>query len=77
MAAGIPPVADDVGVSAATIGGAGYAVSGAEPWLEALQAVAGDAGLRAHLGEAGRRRVEEEFSPRRWLPTIATILRGG
>jgi glycosyltransferase involved in cell wall biosynthesis len=77
MAAGIPPVADDVGVSAATVGGAGYAVSGAESWLEALRALADDAGLRARLGEAGRRRVEEEFSPRRWLPTMAEILRGG
>lgn len=76
MAAGIPPVADDVGVSAATVGGAGYAVSGAESWLEALQALAADAGLRARLGGAGRRRVEEEFSPARWLPTIAAILRG-
>jgi glycosyltransferase involved in cell wall biosynthesis len=77
MAAGIPAVADDVGVSAATIGGAGYAVSGVEPWLEALRALAGDAGLRARLGGTGHRRVEEEFSPRRWLPTMAAILRGG
>jgi glycosyltransferase involved in cell wall biosynthesis len=76
MAAGIPPVADDVGVSGATIGGAGYAVSGTERWLEALQALAADANLRARLGETGRRRVEEEFSPARWLPTIAAILRG-
>ncbi|MFL5902035.1 MAG: glycosyltransferase [Solirubrobacterales bacterium] len=77
MAAGIPSVADDVGVSGATIGGAGYAVSGTEPWLEALQALAGDAGQRARLGGIGRRRVEEEFSPQRWLPTMAAILRGG
>lgn len=76
MAAGTPPLADDVGVSAATIAGAGYAVSGAEGWREALQALADDAGLRARLGEVGRRRVEEEFSPARWLPTIAAILRG-
>ncbi|MGE5280926.1 MAG: glycosyltransferase [Chloroflexota bacterium] len=76
MAAGIPPLADDVGVSAATVAGAGYAVSGAEGWLEALRALADDAGLRTRLGEVGRRRVEEEFSPGRWLPTIAAILRG-
>lgn len=76
MAAGIPAVADDVGVSAATIGGAGYAVSGEDRWLEALQALGEDTALRARLGEAGRRRVEEEFSPERWLPTIAAILRG-
>ncbi len=77
MAAGIPAVADDVGVSAATVGGAGYAVSGAERWLEALHALAGDAGLRTRLGRAGRGRVEAEFSPDRWLPTIAAILRNG
>lgn len=76
MAAGIPPVADDVGVSGATVGGAGYAVSGAEQWLDALRALAEDAGLRARLGVAGRQRVTEEFSPRRWLPTIAAIVSG-
>jgi glycosyltransferase involved in cell wall biosynthesis len=76
MASGIPPVADDVGVSAGTVGGAGYAVAGPGQWLDALHALADDPGLRTRLGEAGRRRVEEEFSPRRWLPTIAAILRG-
>ena len=76
MASGIPPVADDVGIVADTVGGAGYAVAGPEQWLEALGALAGDPGLRARMGEAGRRRVEEEFSPARWLPTIAAILRG-
>jgi Glycosyl transferases group 1 len=77
MAAGIPAVADDVGVSAATVDGAGYAVCGAEPWLEALHALAADAGLRTRLGRTGRSRVEAEFSPARWLPTIAAILRDG
>jgi glycosyltransferase involved in cell wall biosynthesis len=76
MAAGVPPVADDVGVSGATVAGAGCTVTGAEPWLEALQALAADSGLRSRLGEVGRRRVEEEFSPRRWLPTIAAVIRG-
>jgi glycosyltransferase involved in cell wall biosynthesis len=75
MAAGIPPVADDVGIVADTVGGGGYVVSGPEQWLEALGALADDPALRTRMGEAGRRRVEEEFSPRRWLPTIAAILR--
>jgi glycosyltransferase involved in cell wall biosynthesis len=77
MAAGIPAVVDDVGVSATAVGGAGYAVSGVERWLEALEALAADASLRADLGTVGRRRIEEEFSPQRWLPTIAAIIRGG
>ncbi len=77
MASGIPAVVDDVGISAAAVGGGGYAVSGSGQWLEALEALAGDPELRARLGALGRRRVEEEFSPQRWLPTIAAILRGG
>jgi glycosyltransferase involved in cell wall biosynthesis len=76
MASGIPAVADDVGIVAGTVGGAGCAVAGPEQWLEALGALADDPGLRASMGKVGRRRVEEEFSPARWLPTIATILRG-
>jgi glycosyltransferase involved in cell wall biosynthesis len=76
MASGIPAVADDVGIVADTVGGGGYAVAGPEQWLEALGALGGDPGLRASMGEAGRRRVEDEFSPARWLPTIAAILRG-
>ncbi len=76
MAAGVPPVADDVGVSGATIADAGCAVTGGEPWLDALQTLAADPGLRSRLGVAGRRRVEEESRPRRWLPTIAAIIRG-
>jgi hypothetical protein len=76
MAAGIPAVVDDVGISATAVAGAGYAVSGPEQWLEALEALAEDAGLRAELGAVGRRRIEQEFSLERWLPTIAAILRG-
>jgi glycosyltransferase involved in cell wall biosynthesis len=77
MAAGIPAVVDDVGISAEAVAGAGYAVSGEEQWLEALEALAADAGLRTQLGATGRRRIEADFSPRRWLPTIAAIIRGG
>ena len=76
MASGIPPVVDDVGISADVVSGAGYVASNPEQWLEALLALAEDAGLRGRLGEAGRRRVEGEFSLERWVPTMATILRG-
>jgi glycosyltransferase involved in cell wall biosynthesis len=76
MAAGVPALVDDVGVSAAAVAGAGYAVSGEGEWLEALEALAADARLRTDLGAVGRRRIEEEFSPARWLPTIAAIMRG-
>lgn len=76
MASGIPPVVDDVGISAKVVSGAGCVASSPDDWLEGLIALAGDAALRARLGETGRRRVEEEFSLQRWAPTIASILRG-
>lgn len=76
MASGIPAVVDAVGISAATVAGAGFAATGTDQWVEALQSLADDASLRNRLGAAGRARVEAEFSPRRWLPTLATILRG-
>jgi len=76
MACGIPAVVDDVGISARTVEGAGYVAGGADGWLDALEALAEDADLRAALGAAGRARIEAEFSPQRWLPTIAAILQG-
>lgn len=76
MASGIPPIVDDVGVSAATVSGAGCAAAGSEQWLEALHDLAEDPGLRARLGEVGRRRIEDDFSFDRWIPTLAAILRG-
>jgi glycosyltransferase involved in cell wall biosynthesis len=77
MASGIPALVDDVGVSASVVGDAGYAVASSAEWLEGLHALAADPSLRTLLGGAGRRRVEEDFSYDRWLPTLATILRGG
>lgn len=76
MASGIPPIVDDIGISADTVSGAGYVAPGAEQWLEALHALADDPGLRARLGEVGRRRIEDDFSFGRWLPTLAAILQG-
>ncbi|MGH2905071.1 MAG: glycosyltransferase [Solirubrobacteraceae bacterium] len=76
MASGIPPIVDDVGISAATVSGAGHVAADSEQWLEGLHALADDPGLRARLGDVGRRRIEREFSLKRWVPTLAAILRG-
>jgi len=78
MAAGIPVVADDVGVSAEVIGherGGLVAGSDAE-WTEYLSTLATDADLRTRLGGEGRRRVAEGFSVQAWAPTLARIRRG-
>ena len=78
MAAGVPVVADDVGVSAEVIGHgeAGLIAGRNGEWSDHLDELAGDVELRARLGAAGRRRVEQDFSVRRWAPPLAAILRG-
>jgi glycosyltransferase involved in cell wall biosynthesis len=78
MAAGIPVVADDVGVSASVIG---HEHSGLIPrseaeWTEFVVTLARDAELRNRLGAAGRARIANEFSVERWAPELAAILRG-
>jgi glycosyltransferase involved in cell wall biosynthesis len=40
----------------------------------AVARLAGDAGLRRELGEAGRRRVEARFGPERQLPQVAELV---
>jgi glycosyltransferase involved in cell wall biosynthesis len=76
MASGIPPLVDDVGVSASVVTGAGWIASDEAGWLEGLHSLASDPQLRLRLGAAGRTRVEREFSVARWLPTLTRILRG-
>lgn len=78
MAAGIPVVADAVGVSAEVIGQerAGLLPAERAAWPEALLTLGGDADLRRRLGAEGRRRIEAGYSIDRWVPELARILRG-
>jgi glycosyltransferase involved in cell wall biosynthesis len=78
MAAGVPVVADDVGITAEVIGNhvAGLISNGDRQWTEALMTLARDPELRRRMGVEGRRRVEEGYSVERWTPTLAAILRG-
>ncbi len=75
MACGIPPLVSNVGVSAAVVGDSGYAAGSDAQWLEGLHALALDPGLRTELGVVGRRRVEQDFSYARWIPTLGQIIR--
>lgn len=78
MSAGIPVVADDVGVTATVVGDrrAGLIAGSRDSWVSSLVTLGGDAELRARMGAEGRRRVEEQFSTRVWAPRLAAILRG-
>jgi glycosyltransferase involved in cell wall biosynthesis len=81
MAAGLPVVANPVGVQADLVrhGETGFLAETPEQWVEAINRLAGDAGLRRRMGQAGRRRVETEFSvaagAARWLTLIQDLRR--
>jgi glycosyltransferase involved in cell wall biosynthesis len=74
MACAVPPIVDDVGISAATVAGAGLVANGDDEWVEALHLLAGDPDLRGQLGGVGRRRIATDYSSRRWAPVLADIL---
>lgn len=76
MASGIPAIVSDVGISAQVTAGAGWTADSEAQWLEGLHLLADDLDLRGRLGAAGRQRIEQDFSPARWTPTLARILRG-
>lgn len=77
MAAAVPVVCDDVGVSARVVGDgeAGLVPASADQWTEAIMTLARDHALRARLGATGRRRVEADFDVTAWAPRIAELLR--
>lgn len=78
MAAGVPVVADDVGVSARVVGDGvgGLIASRRADWIEAVAALGVDAGLRARLGRAGRTRLLRSYSVEAWSPFLAAALTG-
>ena len=78
MAAGIPVVTDDVGVSARVVGDreGGLVAGDRAGWVPALLELSADPDLRTRLGAAGRHRVDNEFSLHRWAPVVAGVLRG-
>jgi glycosyltransferase involved in cell wall biosynthesis len=76
MAAGLPVVANAVGVQAEMVvhGETGFLAETADEWVTAVGRLANDAALRRRMGAAARRLVEEEFSvatgARRWLEVL-------
>ena len=81
MAAGLPVVANPVGVQAELVrpGETGFLAQTPAQWLEAIGRLARDPQLRRRMGRAGRQRVESEFSvasgAARWLTLLDGIQR--
>jgi glycosyltransferase involved in cell wall biosynthesis len=77
MAAGIPTVASRVGVNPEVVvdGQTGFCPVDEDAWVDALERLIADPGLRATMGAAGRRRVEERYSVTVLAPRFEKVLR--
>jgi glycosyltransferase involved in cell wall biosynthesis len=77
MACGIPAIASPVGVHNQIIqdGHNGYLARTSEEWIARLRLLLDDVGLRARLGAAGRKTVEENYSLAVAADKIASVLR--
>jgi glycosyltransferase involved in cell wall biosynthesis len=77
MALGIPPVVSPVGANTAIVrhGENGMHASSDGEWIASLAALARDPALRARLGAAARRTVEDAYSARVQAPRMAQVLR--
>jgi len=78
MAAGLPVVANPVGVQSDLVrhGETGFLAQTAAEWVEAIRRLAADPELRRRMGQAGRQRIESEFSVAAGATRWVTLLRG-
>ena len=78
MACGVPVVAAAVGVNRDIIedGVNGFLASSPAEWVEKLERLLADPALRARLGSAGRKTIEERYSLSVHAPQVAAVLRG-
>jgi glycosyltransferase involved in cell wall biosynthesis len=78
MAAGLPVVANPVGVQADLVrhGETGYLAETPQDWLEAVARLSDDPALRQRMGRAGRRLLEREYSVSAGGAAWVELLRG-
>jgi glycosyltransferase involved in cell wall biosynthesis len=76
QAAGVPVVASNVEGAVEVIEDAvtGFNVAGADEWPARLATLIDDPALRATMGQAGRRRVEEHYSVQANFPRLLGVL---
>ncbi|HEX8199420.1 MAG TPA: glycosyltransferase family 4 protein [Isosphaeraceae bacterium] len=78
QAAGLPAVANPVGVHAQIIepGVTGFLAEGPAAWVKAIGALADDPALRARMGRSARAAVEARYSVGRWGPAFVAAVAG-
>jgi len=77
MACGLPTVASPVGPNREVVikGETGFFADSSKAWVESLAMLLGDADLRQKLGQAGRVRVDAEYSLQRVAPQLTTFFK--
>ena len=77
MGCGLPVIASPVGVNSKIVehGVNGFLAASEGEWREALITLLADPDLRARMGAAGRKRVEEVYSLQGWVGRVTAILR--
>ena len=78
MAAGLPVVANPIGVTPQLVihGKTGFLASTPDEWAEAIKRLAENPALRRQMGTAGRKIVEESYSVKVWSPRFAALIHG-
>lgn len=76
QAAGLPVVASPVGVNVeiVTPGYNGFLATSEQEWFRSLEQLVVDAETRKKMGEAGRKRVEENYSLQVWAPRMVDMV---
>lgn len=76
MACGLPTVASPIGANLAVVveGETGLLANSPAAWTEKLETLLTDAQLREQLGQAGRARVEAEYSLQQVAPRLTALL---
>ncbi len=79
MAAGLPVVANPVGMNRRMVGDGrnGLLASTPQQWADAIARLAADPGLRRDFGRSGRRLLERRYSVGAWAAKFADIVRAG
>lgn len=77
MACALPVVASPVGVNTGIVehGATGFLARNRKEWVEALAALQRNPGLRARMGAAGRKRVEEQYCLEVTAKQLCSLLR--
>lgn len=79
QSAGLPVLANPVGCQCEMVrsGENGILASTPAEWVAAATLLAGDPMLRRRMGDAGRRRVETDYSLSAWAETFVSSMTGG